>query len=313
MILIYVEHGLGNQMFQYAFGRVIAEQVGIKNVQYDISRLPSSIVGRKTWDINDIFEYNFPIANDFIVWKITGFNPWVYKLLLDESKEEVPFRPKRKKCRYVCEPRRRWTINEAFIKKVNDVKWNRKRNYYVKGFWEDIRYFKGYDSLIKDMFRFKYKLSQEEKEKYNSIFKKNSVAIHIRRGDYLKQPKGVLFDLCDDSYYDKAMRYIEEKVDDPFYIFFSDDTEYIEDHYKHMNNKMIVSGNKDYVDLQLMTKCKHMICANSTFSFWGAYLNKNKKKVIVVPETHRIDRVDGWIKTDFPYEPGWERIENYID
>ena len=113
---------------------------------------------------------------------------------------------------------------------------------------------------------------------------KNSVAIHVRRTDFLDPSIGHRFkDICTDSYYQNAIQYVQNQLKDPYFFIFSDDIEYVEKNLK-LKNRQVVSGNAGYVDLYLMSKCKHFILANSTFSFWGAILNKSEDKIVCIPE-----------------------------
>ena len=106
----------------------------------------------------------------------------------------------------------------------------------------------------------------------------NSVSVHIRKGDYINSK---MINLTID-YYKIAKSIIESKINNPKYLIFTDDKEAISDYLKIFGNSLVIvegnQGNKNYRDMQLMSMCKHNIIANSTFSFWGAYLNKNSKK-----------------------------------
>lgn len=112
---------------------------------------------------------------------------------------------------------------------------------------------------------------------------KNTVAVHIRRGDYLLPRFASLYGgICTEDYYQRAIDYISENVDNPFFIFFSDDTQYVSDTY-HFDNIIIVDwnkGDKSFYDIYLMSQCKYMILANSTFSYWAARLNENAELII---------------------------------
>lgn len=118
----------------------------------------------------------------------------------------------------------------------------------------------------------------------------NSVSIHIRRGDYLDPANAEMFGgICTEEYYGAAERYIRERVKDAHFYLFSDDTAYLEKKY-HGKEYTIVDWNKgrdSFYDMELMSCCRHNICANSTFSFWGARLNGAEDKIMIRPARHK--------------------------
>ena len=110
------------------------------------------------------------------------------------------------------------------------------------------------------------------------------MSIHVRRGDYLEW--GI--DLVPDVFYRNAMKFIQEKKRNAelHFFVFTDDAEYVRENYYDIKNLYVVEGNtgkESYRDMQLMSLCKHNIIANSTFSFWGAYLNRNMSKIVIAP------------------------------
>ena len=108
----------------------------------------------------------------------------------------------------------------------------------------------------------------------------NTVSIHIRRGDYKKYNFFLPI-----SYYERAIEYIKNKIEDPIFLVFSDDIQWVKTHVKFEDEVFFVSQEKleDYEELILMSKCKHNIIANSSFSWWGAWLNTNDKKIVIGP------------------------------
>lgn len=309
MVLIYVDRGLGNQMFQYAYGVVLAQKVGKENIRYDLSYLDSCIEGRRTWDINSIFKGGFRRATAWEIFKTTGNLTMICKFTNRYHKRRPVLEPLFKSCHLVAEPEKRYLVNDECIQRILDKKFNREENYYIKGFWEDVKYFEQYKPLIYKHFTFKSTVIKDLKRKYKDIFQKQSISIHIRRGDYLKQRKS--FGVCGKKYYEQAMQIIEEKVSSTLYIFFSDDPAYVYQAYRHIENKIVITDNYDYVDLYLMSCCKHNILANSTFSFWGGFLNKNPDKIVVAPKIHYVSYGEmGGKKIKFPFEETWIRIEN---
>jgi hypothetical protein len=115
----------------------------------------------------------------------------------------------------------------------------------------------------------------------------NSVSIHVRRGDFFKNKKRIqrYGNICTNSYYKKAINIIKHKINDPIFLVFSDDIDWAKQNFTG-SNFIFVDWNKgksSYRDMHLMSLCKHNIIANSTFSWWGSWLNNNENKVVISP------------------------------
>lgn len=309
MIYVYIDHGLGNQMFQYAFGTILAKKLGRKYVKFDTSYLPANIEGRKTWNIEDIFSTKFPKARNLELWHKTGRCPYVYKRYIQKN-VNIDTTPLNNKCIYLHESTG-YKITSNEIERIKNYRWKTNKDYYICGFWEEPEYLEGYEKFLKQIFTFKHNFTNIEMEKYKPIFQKNSVSVHIRRGDYLNLKKDIKMYLCKKSYYKRAMDIIEKQIEDPFYIFFTDDPSFVKVEYADIKNKIIVEGNRDYVDMQLMSCCKHNIITNSTFSFWAAFLNKNKNKIVIAPKVHFLVNRGGWKERKMPVDNSWISINNY--
>jgi hypothetical protein len=113
---------------------------------------------------------------------------------------------------------------------------------------------------------------------YGEILNKDTCSIHIRRGDYVGLPNHHPTQLI--SYYEDAIKIIG---DNKHFVFFSDDIKWCEENFKFVENKTFISNNTDYEDMYLMSMCKNNIIANSTFSWWGAWLNNNETKQVIAP------------------------------
>jgi hypothetical protein len=141
---------------------------------------------------------------------------------------------------------------------------------------------------LRRCFRFKNKLKGKNLVIASEIKMKNSVSIHIRRGDYLHNKKNTsLYATCNSKYYFEAIKIINSSVEKPFFFVFSDDIPWAKKIFKNMRNFKFITGNcgeLSYIDMQLMSLCKHQIIANSTFSWWAAWLNKNDNKIIISPK-----------------------------
>lgn len=121
----------------------------------------------------------------------------------------------------------------------------------------------------------------------SSMESEESVSIHVRRGDYLSAQNKKAFAIITDEYYYSACSYINERIPNAHYYVFSDDKEYAQNILKGRCNFTIISeniGRDSYLDMFLMSRCKHNIIANSTFSWWGAWLNNNNDKIVVMPD-----------------------------
>ena len=167
--------------------------------------------------------------------------------------------------------------------------------------YEDI--LNNYDSMaaviMEDLDQIKKELhvrkepSDKNKEKIEELQQCNAVCVHIRRGDYVSNEKNRALVVCDETYYKRGMEYIAERVENSVFYIFSDNLQEInwikENYHFDYNVQYIELNNLDYEELRLMYQCKHFIIANSTFSWWGAYLSANEDKVIIAPATWNKD------------------------
>lgn len=169
------------------------------------------------------------------------------------------------------------------------------------GYLQTEKYFKHNEQLILDLFNPAYHIISEI-DKYNNIFyEKETCSIHVRRGDYIKYNQ--TYPICSMDYFVKAVSelgYIDT------YLIFSDDIKwckkmFLNDLFFFNKNITFIENEKDYVELFLMTKCNHNIISNSSFSWWGAWLNRHKDKVIIAPKKWWIGECEdiipnNWIK-----------------
>ena len=158
------------------------------------------------------------------------------------------------------------------------------RNYYFKGVWINTDYFKGIETDIKSSFVFP-EIHDEVNMKWKEMIENtNSVSIHFRGGDYYKNG----FSVLTNNYYTRAISLILDKVENPVFFVFTDDIVNAKQSIPDMDCCYYIDNNNgfcSYVDMQLMSMCHHNIIANSTFSFWGAYLNNNSDKIVIAPTT----------------------------
>ena len=153
---------------------------------------------------------------------------------------------------------------------------------YIKGYWQDERYFKDIEATVREVFQFKG-IDRFNLDLAKEMQACNSVSVHIRRGDY----SSFGMTLIGEDYYKRAIEYISNEIDSPVFYFFSDDENAAKSIAEKMNvvcRYMTNNINEDsYKDMFLMSHCQHNIIANSSFSWWGAWLNGNNEKVVIAP------------------------------
>lgn len=178
-----------------------------------------------------------------------------------------------------------------------------KGNYYVHGWFQNEKYFKKYEEIIRKEFKLKQKI-KIGKELKEVLACPDTVSIHIRRGDFKKGAN-----VLDLKYYERAVEYISHVIENPLLCIFSDEVEWVKSNMNFKGRCYYINENRalrDYEELIVMSHCKHNIIANSTFSWWGAWLNNNYNKIVIGPRKWFLDnRVrnvginimpDNWIK-----------------
>jgi len=133
--------------------------------------------------------------------------------------------------------------------------------------------------MIRDLFEYPEDYVNHIKEKYSEILKNKTCSIHIRRGNYLNLQQ--FHPVQDIHYFNKS---IEKIPNDSYFLIFSDDIKWCKMNFPNDERFIFIENNNDYEDLLLMSLCENNIISNSTFSWWGAYLNKNPNKIVVAPE-----------------------------
>lgn len=261
MIIVKLTGGLGNQLFQYSLGRCLVAKLrtilklDISN--YEKNRLRSYCLG------NFNIQENFADQNEISKLEKKGWQK-ILNSLLPYSKKS-----------YIQE-------EKIFFDK-NILK--AKNNTCLDGYWQSEKYFKDIENIIRTEVTLKNKLSERVEQIENNILATNSISLHIRRGDYLNPKMSKIFEICGHDYYSKAIDKILEIEKNPTFFIFSDDIEWAKNNLKINYPIVFVSSQniKDYEELFLMSSCKHNIIANSSFSWWGAWLNQNPEKIIIAP------------------------------
>jgi len=272
MIITMIYGGLGNQMFQYAIAKSIANKNGV-NFQLDISRMNSKY--------------------------FRDFNLEKFKIDLNIAKEEDV---RSYKSLYLLESlSRRLKVNffiDKYLEKkefVFDKNVMKLSSCYIQGYWQSFRYFTDIRDVLLNDFRLKGKMNYSNLFILDKIKSQNSISVHIRRGDYVTNKKNSsIYHHLNINYYRSAIDYMASMVEEPFFFIFSDDPKWAHENLK-LKNTMVVDVNKfdnPEFDLVLMSECEHNIIANSTFSWWGAWLNQNKSKIVVCPKKWMVKSID---------------------
>ena len=172
----------------------------------------------------------------------------------------------------------------CYIMRYSDIFWKNEKCSTTDplfSYFQNEHFFAPYVDQVREMFKFTKPLSKTAMETAEKIKNNNSVSIHIRRTDYIKQR----YPIMSLQYYENGADYIQKHTNEPIHLFvFSDDIPWVKENFTSKYPFTIVQGNKDTVDMHLMSLCKHNIIANSSFSWWGAWLNENPNKIVVAPD-----------------------------
>lgn len=266
--------GLGNQMFQYAFGLNL-EQRG------------KTVIADTTWYANqNCFLREFALES---IFQITMFR---------RDEEKVRLINKRFEDRWIGTK-----ILNRVIPSTHPIYLEQKELAYdekaletnkraVSGYWQCYRYVDNVLEKLREEFRFSYHGLTREIQRVTKCLENasQSVFIHIRGGDYIGSLECIKLygNICTEDYYKKSVSIMKDKLSHPLFYVFTNDKKYAESILKEADanyiSDIISEPYEDWIDLMLMSKCKHGIIANSTFSWWGAWLIENKEKIIIAPQ-----------------------------
>ena len=244
--------GLGNQMFQYALLLALRHRgfiVSIDTTTYDYFQMHNG------YELNRVFG----ITDDVKIRK--GFGRFLQRFIL----------------RYkIC-----GLVSEDIMEYTSDILKAPKK--YITGWWQDARYFADIENEIRKVYQFEI-LDNNIRKLANEIHTHNSVSLHLRRGDY----STFGMQMIADAYYENAVKYVTGRVQNPMFYIFSDDKDEATKLAERLGIRYDVvtenTGDRSYYDMYLMSQCSHNIIANSSFSWWGAWLNANPDKIVICPK-----------------------------
>lgn len=264
MLIIKMNGGLGNQLQQYALYEKL-KSLG-KDVKLDIG-----------WFEKDI---EFATKRDL---ELNYFPNVSYETCTMEELQEVGdrsfFRKISEKLNLV--EKKLYVEHQMYDEQIFQMD-----NKVLEGYWACEAYYEDILPELRRKLAFPQSVNPENAKMEEKMRSCNAVSIHLRRGDYLKSENQELFGgICTESYYEQALLYMKEQVKDAKFFVFSDDPVYAREKYNGEEYTIVdINHGKDsFFDIHLMSCCKHHICANSTFSFWGARLNPDSQKIMVRP------------------------------
>lgn len=309
--MIYVKMGgrLGNQFFRYAFAKQLQKHNPKEIIIYNFDAIYREHKNDGDGQENSLkyFKTNGTERQDAINYSILQYVVW--KLFNRFYPRNSSFAQKDKY-------ERRWLPVMKFVGlyflNLGYTKFPLKKSWWVKklivdGAFECERYFEGIGEELKKEFQPKFPLRECNWDLMSAIRENNSVAISVRRGDFVDdvQVKGIYF-VCDKGYYERAIEVIKKKVENPVFIFFSNDIEWVKENIKIDGCPCYYESGTDPVweTMRLMSSCKHFIISNSTLHWWAQYLSNNSNKVVVAPSR--------WYNDEFKsalFQDNWTLID----
>lgn len=289
MIVMRIKGGLGNQLFQYAVAYTLSKRLD-QPLRFD----PSFTKNMTTR------EYKLPLL---CVEE--------YRLVDDK---QLPRKVQNLKNKYINKMNRVLNFStykcEDYIyllETKNELQTNifsiTNKNLYIDGYFQTETYFKKYREDLLKQIRPKYKLEESYLKMLKEIKKHNSIAVHVRRSDF-KKDKCAYHYLLNGDYYKRAIEEMRKRVHNPVFFWFSDDMEWVKNNIGNETNYRFVqikTEHGDIDDMMLMKNCNHIITANSTFSWWAAWLNEHEDAIRIVPaRPFGMEGMipDEWVKID---------------
>lgn len=279
MIVVKIMGGLGNQLQQYAVYKKF-KTLGVE-AKVDISWFSKenqeNMLAKRDLELNYFEGIEYEAATEEEIAKLIGSDKLSGKL----RRKLLPF-----------------TINRFDESMMYHPELLKMQSAYISGYFACEKYYADILPLLRN--EIKFPIGMEKAEVFHKIAadmdEVQSVALHLRRGDYLDAENQAMFGgICTEEYYEGAINHLMQKVEAPVFFIFSDDSEYAEEYAEKMRQKFGVmahvldmnKGKASFLDIYLMSKCKHIITANSTFSFWGARFNDYENKIMIRPTKHK--------------------------
>lgn len=274
-IFLHCTGGLGNQLFQYALGRSLAIRNGGEVVidPWEVRR------GRSRPLVLDKFRIQARLVT-----------PLEYALCrVVESQHLQPLARIMRACaprRFPGVLRRRWHGFDASVLEIH-------KSVFIEGWFQSELYFREFGEQMRDELQLREAPSEANQRWLEQINSAEAVCVHVRRGDYLTNASvRERIGVCGLEYYRSAIDYVRQRVSSPVFFVFSDDPDWTRQNLDVPEPRHFISHNcnvADWEDLRLMSACRHFIIANSTFSWWGAWLGERENTIVAAPKQWFLD------------------------
>jgi hypothetical protein len=269
MIVVRLMGGLGNQLFQYATGRHLA-YLNNTELFVDTSFLQATIENNtpRNYELGS-FNVVSNIADEKLLHSFHGCEFSATDLLLTK----IISLGKYNKYKF---------DDYGFDEHLLEL----KGNYYLRGFFQSEKYFNAIQEIIREELTVKSEFITKDESLIQNIKVQNSVSIHIRRGDYIRNLSSMeAHGLCSKDYYTKSIEFIKRELgNDVHFYLFTDDAKWVQNEMHWEINSTLIENKTTIEDFYLMSLCKHNIIANSTFSWWAAWLNNYPDKKVILPK-----------------------------
>ena len=269
IVITHLIGGLGNQMFQYAAGYALSRRLNA-SLKCDISEFAEH-KAHNGLEISKIFNCAIKRPSPTELDNVLGRN----------ARKGILKRIKIITLSYLYNQH---VLIDRY-KPEDGIKL--KAPSYIKGYWQSEKYFNDYSHEIRRIFDFRSAMDGRNQEISNHISSSDSISLHVRRGDYITNRKAKReLGTVPMSYFKSAIAYITKKVASPRFFVFSDDQRWVKSNLHTGFPTDYIENNKgpcSFFDMQLMSQCRHHIITNSSFSWWGAWLNPDQEKIVIGP------------------------------
>lgn len=296
MIIIRFHGGLGNQMYEYVFYEYMEKRYpGL--VKADLTWFDRNRKEHQGYELERVFGIRVNEASYEEVARIHEYYPHAHALAA------VRFLARK----YAAYRNRKRQNEEHYIFDFGPTQYGKNERFdyldpaedwYIEGVYCSDAYLRTMEPEIRNKLVFRPPLGKNNEEILQKMKEAQSVAVHVRRGDYV----GNVFDILTPAYYAGAVEEIRRRITNPVFFVFSDDMSYIEKEFTFLGSYIPVhnAGKDSYMDMQLMAACRHMIIANSSFSYWGAVLGEKEGSIVIAPRRYKADEEialarDGWL------------------